>query len=110
MNEIYELNIVINGTLEDIAKVRELLGVKMIKIVIESNTYNKVGFHETQTKILSLIEKMGLKRVEALKLRQVGELVGVEHPQKIKHHMEQLKKRGLWVDFETKQPNGEGNK
>lgn len=30
-----------------------------------------------------------------LSLRQIGELIGEQHPQKIKHHLEQLKKKRL---------------
>lgn len=50
--------------------------------------------HPTQIKILSLARS---RNIAALKLREIGELVGVPHPQIVKHHMLQLQKRGLLV-------------
>ena len=48
--------------------------------------------HETQTKILKLAKT---KDVLNMKLTDLKELLGVNHVQKVKHHLEQLKKKGL---------------
>ncbi len=48
--------------------------------------------HLTQKKILNLLTDEPLKNVS---MRQVGRLVGVDHPQMIKHHLEQLEIKGL---------------
>ncbi len=45
-----------------------------------------------QQKILDLSKT---KNIAALKLREIGKLVGEPHPQKIKHHLNQLIKHGL---------------
>lgn len=109
MNEVYKIELTINGSLSDVAEVRNCLGNKLLSISISSSYWDNGQLHETQLKLLSLIEKVGIKQVEAYKLRQVGELIGVEHPQKIKHHIEQLKKRGLWND-DIKPTTGEDGK
>ncbi len=48
--------------------------------------------HILQTKIFNLSQSTNLG---GMTYRQIGKLVGDEHPQKIKHHMEQLQKKGL---------------
>lgn len=53
--------------------------------------------HPIQKKLLNLIET---KDISNLKLREIGELIQVQHPQKIKHHIGQLEKKGL-VKYEN---------
>ena len=48
--------------------------------------------HELQAKILKIAHEMNLG---GMTLRQIGKLVGEESPQKIKHHLQQLEKKGL---------------
>lgn len=48
--------------------------------------------HNIQEKILQKIDQTGLK---GMTLRQIGELIGEKFPQKIKHHLNQLEKKGL---------------
>ncbi|NMB91238.1 hypothetical protein GYA37_00110 [candidate division WWE3 bacterium] len=48
--------------------------------------------HETQKKILQLSSSYNLSN---LKLREIGKLIGSPHPQVVKHHLEQLKKKGF---------------
>lgn len=48
--------------------------------------------HPLQEKLLRLAESRNLSD---LSLREIGELVGDRSPQKIKHHLQQLEKRGL---------------
>lgn len=48
--------------------------------------------HILQQKLLKLSQQMDLSK---LGLRQIGKLVGESHPQKIKHHLEQLEKNGF---------------
>jgi repressor LexA len=48
--------------------------------------------HELQEKILKLAQEINLGQ---LTLRKIGELIGERSPQKIKHHLQQLEKRGL---------------
>jgi repressor LexA len=56
--------------------------------------------HSIQEKILQKIDQGNLK---GLTLRQIGELVGEKFPQKIKHHLNQLEKKGLIkIDKDTK--------
>lgn len=56
--------------------------------------------HPIQEKIL---QKIGQSELKGLTLRQIGELVGEKFPQKIKHHLNQLEKKGLIkVDKNTK--------
>lgn len=56
--------------------------------------------HATQRKILELVNR---KNIGRLKLREIGMMVGDPHPQKIKHHITQLQKKGfLSVDKENK--------
>ena len=52
--------------------------------------------HPTQQKILQLAEKQDISN---LTLRAMGELVGIKNsPQIIKHHLQQLKIKGLLND------------
>lgn len=48
--------------------------------------------HDIQKKLFELSQRRSLAD---LKLREIGELIGVTHPQLIKHHLSQLVKRGL---------------
>ncbi len=48
--------------------------------------------HTTQQRILDIAS---VKNLASLKLREIGELVGEPHPQKIKHHLSHLLKKGL---------------
>lgn len=48
--------------------------------------------HKLQEKILKLIDT---KNISGMTLRQIGEEIGEKFPQKIKHHIDQLEKKGL---------------
>lgn len=48
--------------------------------------------HQVQTKLLKLIKQ---KNIGGMTLREIGELVDEEHPQKIKYHLDQLEKKGF---------------
>lgn len=48
--------------------------------------------HEIQKKLLVLAESMNLAE---LTLREIGAKIGETSPQKVKHHLQQLEKRGL---------------
>jgi len=48
--------------------------------------------HSIQEKILKIIQN---KTLNGLTLREIGELVGEKFPQKIKHHLDQLEKKGF---------------
>jgi len=48
--------------------------------------------HKTQRKILDLSEKHSLNK---LSYRKIGQLLGGEHPQTVKYHMEKLEDSGL---------------
>ncbi len=48
--------------------------------------------HELQKKLLRLAVE---KNIELMTLREMGEYVGETHPQKIKHHLDQLRNKGL---------------
>ncbi|MFY9558099.1 MAG: S24 family peptidase [Blastocatellia bacterium] len=48
--------------------------------------------HPLQEKLLRLAATQNLA---GLTLRQIGKLVAEKHPQKVKHHLEQLEKKGL---------------
>ena len=50
--------------------------------------------HPIQSKILEISKTNDLGK---LKLREIGLLVGEPHPQKIKHHLNQLSKRGFLI-------------
>lgn len=49
--------------------------------------------HEIQKKLIKLSQK---KDISNMTLRQIGRLIGEEHPQKVKHHLNQLEKRGFF--------------
>jgi repressor LexA len=56
--------------------------------------------HQIQEKILKLIES---KNISGLTLREIGQLIGEKFPQKVKHHIDQLEKKGfLKLDRTTK--------
>jgi SOS-response transcriptional repressor LexA len=48
--------------------------------------------HTLQLKLLVLSETLNLS---AMTLREIGEKIGEDHPQKVKHHLDQLFKKGL---------------
>lgn len=48
--------------------------------------------HTLQEKLLKVIDE---KNIGGLTLRQIGEMVGEELPQKIKHHLSQLERKGF---------------
>lgn len=50
--------------------------------------------HIIQEKILNLVER---KNLSGLTLREIGDLIGEKFPQKIKHHIDQLEKKGFLV-------------
>lgn len=50
--------------------------------------------HILQKKLLQLISS---RNIANLKLREIGELIGEKHPQKVKHHLSQLKEKGLII-------------
>lgn len=50
--------------------------------------------HIIQEKLLKLIDN---KNIGNLTLRQIGELIGESLPQKVKHHLSQLKRKGFIV-------------
>lgn len=56
--------------------------------------------HHIQEKLLEIVEK---KNLSAKTLREIGELIGETSPQKIKHHLMQLEKKGfVKIDPKTK--------
>jgi len=64
--------------------------------------------HPTQEKLLKVIDG---KNIGALTLRQIGELVGEKLPQKIKHHLSQLERKGfILIDRKKKKISRIGNK
>lgn len=54
--------------------------------------------HAIQKKIIKITRT---RNVNQMTLRQIGKLIGEEHPQKIKHHLNQLEKRGF-IRFDKK--------
>jgi repressor LexA len=48
--------------------------------------------HSIQEQLLKLV---GTKNLGSLTLREIGELIGEKFPQKIKHHLTQLERKGL---------------
>lgn len=48
--------------------------------------------HEIQEKLLRLAQEKNLGRYT---LREIGGFIGISSPQKVKHHLQQLEKRGL---------------
>ncbi|HMP67490.1 MAG TPA: S24 family peptidase [Candidatus Paceibacterota bacterium] len=56
--------------------------------------------HQIQEKILKLLES---KNLSGITLREIGNLIDEKFPQKIKHHLDQLEKKGfLKTDKKTK--------
>jgi repressor LexA len=56
--------------------------------------------HSIQEKIVQLLQE---KNLSGMTLREIGDLIGEKFPQKIKHHLDQLVKRGLIkIDKTTK--------
>jgi SOS-response transcriptional repressor LexA len=51
-----------------------------------------MSMHQIQKKILQIAQTQDLSR---LSLREIGRLIDVNHPQKVKHHIEQLRKKKL---------------
>lgn len=69
--------------------------VEQIVILEGSVTYPKVDkalLHTSQQAILELSKTNDLTKMT---LREIGEWTGINHPQKVDHHIKQLKKRGL---------------
>jgi SOS-response transcriptional repressor LexA len=55
--------------------------------------------HPLQQKIYDMVRLRGLRRFQSL--RELGDAIGEQHPQKIKHHLLQLQKDGLVkIDWE----------
>lgn len=57
--------------------------------------------HKLQQAILELSSK---KNLAGMTLREIGEHVGEQHPQKIKHHLNQLRVKGLMADGNKPEP------
>lgn len=57
--------------------------------------------HSIQEKLLKLIDQ---KILSDMTLRDIGKLIGEPLPQKIKHHLEQLEKRGF-INYDKKNKN-----
>lgn len=55
--------------------------------------------HEIQKDLLSLSRNMNLGEKS---LREIGRIIGVEHPQQISHHLGQLEKKGFIILDKTK--------
>ncbi len=55
--------------------------------------------HNIQEKLLQLTQS---KNLNGMTLREIGEMIGEKFPQKIKHHLDQLQKRGLVKINKTK--------
>jgi repressor LexA len=56
--------------------------------------------HKIQEEILKIIRE---KNINGLTLREIGILIGEKFPQKIKHHLDQLQKKGfIKIDKKTK--------
>lgn len=53
-----------------------------------------VCMHAIQEQLLNLIDS---QQIGSLTLREIGELIGEQFPQKIKHHLDQLEKKSLIV-------------
>lgn len=70
------------------------MSVKRVKIYVAfvKDMRYRFRMHELQQKLLKLSQELNLGQHA---LRQIGEMVGESSPQKIKHHLQQLEKRGL---------------
>ena len=62
------------------------------KIPVSTGLTLTKTIHEIQTKILEVAKVNDLNK---LGYRKIGKLIGVDHPQKVKHHIMQLQKKGL---------------
>ena len=51
-----------------------------------------IRMHKLQESILQIADK---KNLGTMTLREIGELIGEKFPQKVKHHLSQLEKKGL---------------
>lgn len=64
--------------------------------------------HPVQEKLLKIIDQ---KNIGDLTLRQIGELIGEKLPQKVKHHLSQLERKGfILIDRKTKHISRISNK
>ncbi len=64
--------------------------------------------HSIQEKLLKVIDD---KNIGSLTLRQIGELVGEKLPQKVKHHLSQLERKGfILIDRKKRKINRISNK
>lgn len=50
------------------------------------------NMHNIQEKLLQVMQN---KNLNGMTLREIGEMIGEKFPQKVKHHLDQLQKRGL---------------
>lgn len=55
--------------------------------------------HNIQEKLLQVMQN---KNLSGMTLREIGEMIGEKFPQKVKHHLDQLQKRGLVKIDKTK--------
>lgn len=66
--------------------------------------------HPLQQKLYELIQMKGLRKFDSF--RHLGDAIGEEHPQKIKHHLQQLEKLDLikvdWKNYEIEPKAGKG--
>ena len=51
-----------------------------------------MALHEIQRNILQIAQTQDLSKFS---LREIGDLIGINHPQKVKHHIDQLRKKKL---------------
>jgi SOS-response transcriptional repressor LexA len=61
-------------------------------IALLFDTCNTTGMHILQERLLKIISE---QNISALTLRDIGSLIDEKYPQKVKHHLHQLEKRGL---------------
>lgn len=54
--------------------------------------YTNLDMHLLQEKLLKIIEQ---KNIGTLTLREIGQLIGENLPQKVKHHLSQLERKGF---------------
>lgn len=63
--------------------------------------------HKIQEKLLNLVEN---KNINGMTLREIGKEIGESMPQKIKHHLGQLEKKGfLTIDLKNKSVQKKGS-
>lgn len=63
-------------------------------------TLYKTDMHPNQKALLELIQGEDISKMS---LREIGEKVGIKHPQQVKHHIDQLKKKNLIFDSITQE-------